>query len=337
MDKIIIGLLKSNHNIKLKKALLEKLIEKNNNNSQSEVLDINKFIYELENIWCIGDYLQVTLDQYESLKQHADVIIAVLKYAFKQQTKQINFDDLITNCLITKIKLTILPNPNPSGDNTILIKNNLLILILWSRLIIEASFEFNSFNTHAQQFNLVNILNILNINFRNSATHVNYLYFIQNDTKFCSEYLKLFGLLGNLIDLDSIKDNSNDYIENCIFETICLLIVSICKDQKLNEKDQELFKNVKVNIKESFENLNEIVRQIKHLLNKSSRLFELTLKYLVDILCTEGGGDDNRKKQDESNSVEIPINKNLNLTTVEIFKCFDLEKAGLIIQSFFQV
>ena len=52
MEKILLGLLKSTHKIKLKEALITKPIE--SNQQQSPQFNLNSFIDDIEKQWSIG-------------------------------------------------------------------------------------------------------------------------------------------------------------------------------------------------------------------------------------------------------------------------------------------
>ena len=123
MEKILLGLLKSTHKIKLKEALITKLIK--SNQQQSPQFNLNSFIDDIENQWSIstlafdlsaGSY---DLKNSESFLEHYDGVSESLKYllvfqkkCFKSNLKEVDnivipkpYTDLLTH-LLNLIKLT---------------------------------------------------------------------------------------------------------------------------------------------------------------------------------------------------------------------------------------
>jgi hypothetical protein len=365
MEKIVTGLLKSTHNIKLKNALFQKLIEGKQLPSAS--FNLNEFIDDIEKQWSIGLNLNLDLtnlnktntnQNYESLLAHYDLISNSLNYFLKWQEEQINnklqlnlnnedvfkpYSDLITH-LINLIKITFLPNLNRS-NSLIILKNNVLILITWLRLITE-SFLANVTNIEFR-FKLISCLAILNSNLNSlnkNENAVNYLYLIQNDVKFCSEYVGLVrSLMVPLVDFNANAKQEYEaffeknfsqicaFIEKCLYETICLLMLSVSKEQSVSNEllkdDLDAIKK-EANLKESLNNLNDIVGLISLFINKSNKLFEATFQFLIDLLI----GDDLKATDLATNKLSVYTG-----AISDLLKCFDLNRATLIIKNFLEV
>lgn len=100
------------------------------------------------------------------------------------------YTDLLTH-LLNLIKLTFLPNLNRS--NLSVHKQSVCMLIAWLRCVCDALLAKVTSNEFC--FSLLSLLAIVNSNLALACKHsnvnsINYLYFMQNDIKFCREYLR---------------------------------------------------------------------------------------------------------------------------------------------------
>ena len=244
MEKIVIGLLRSQHNVKIKRAFIEKLITSHNEPSANYTL--KELINDIELLWSIGikpDLNGIKQDSYESFVSHYDIIKSILNYFLlreetQQQIIEINIQQLITH-LINLIKMTFLWNLNREL-NYYAIRQNYLILITWLRLLNES--YLSNLNNFELCSNFVNVLSTLNTNLiqtdKNSS--IVFLYFIQNDSHFCKEYLsftKSFLLLTDKYN-STVSDSSNleqlkkydkiiQYLEKSVLDTNVLLIRNV--------------------------------------------------------------------------------------------------------------
>lgn len=224
-------------------------------------------------------------------------------------------------------KLTFMPNLN-RPINSIAIKTRLSLLMLWLRLLIKSLFVSISTTTRRIELtsSLINILHILNLNMsKTDPDSINFFYFIQNDTKFCHDYLNViidsFELVESLATAEM-----QPLVDSCRLETICILIKSVALKQSLSREqktqvDEQLVKLQQQNVnflKEMFANLNLTVTFIKTSVVKSERLFELALKFAIDILCTHGLFE-------------------LNQTIAQLMTCFDIGISSVYIKNFLQV
>ena len=100
MEKLVIAVLKSEHNVKLKKALVDKLLVSETAKPSAGFNMKEDFLFEIERIWSIGaESLDALSDntgyetvkqlylkkksKYESFKQHYAILSSTLKYLFK--------------------------------------------------------------------------------------------------------------------------------------------------------------------------------------------------------------------------------------------------------------
>ena len=363
MENIVLGLFKSQHNIKLKKAFIDKLIDSNQLPSQN--FQLIQFLNELKSQFSIGLNNSLNLDlsipliaqieqsnrAYETLRDHYDLIYVVLKYLLdyvnnvKSNENTKTYNDLVVD-LINLAKLTFLPNLSSLNNRScFLIKNDLIILFIWSRLISESI--LSTTNNHELRFNLLNYLLILNQNLLNNQHKVtaqstnniqnstNYLYFMQTDSNFCSNYLRLIRtILVNLVDDyttkqsdENINQSASVLIEKSLVEVITLLMISVIKEQPIVSNLDEQKENLKhkLDLKENLKNLKDIVDLISYFIQKSDKLFEVTLKFLIEMLSTTAKSTEPNKYLFNGGAI------------AELFKCFEFTKAKLVIEDFFRV
>ena len=360
MEKILIGVLKSSHKIKLKEALISKITESSQTPSLS--FNLSEFVDDIEQQWHIGVNLntdQLTYDvnlNYHAFLSHSDLITSCLKYIFAyQETVQSreeasaafvlkSYQDLLTH-LLNLVKLTFLPNLNRS--NSLLVKQSVHILIVWLRCVCEAFLEKVS---HTELcFNLVSLLAIVNSNLsfsskNPSVSSMNYLYFMQNDATFGKEYVKLVrSIMLPLIEKNLnastrydafLEKNFNQiysYVENCLFETSCLLILSFCKEQTLNgdylSEDHE-----ENSAKNTLECIGESVHLIRYVITKSNSLFEMVFNFFIDILINKTNSSRSISMNDCARNATVNGGH-----VVELLKCFDLTRATFIIKNILEV
>ncbi len=197
----------------------------------------------------------------------------------------------------------------------------MILFFTWTTLIL------NSFENFSLKFKLnsISLLHILNSNLNHTRV-INYLYFLQNDVIFSTEYLNLvesydFSKL-EIEEINQKEDNEllrvNAFLESVLFDTNRVIFQSIGIKQLnllgVNEPNyvtnkQEMLKN----------NLFTLVRIVKCILSKSNNLFELSLKLLTDLVASCSDNTENY----------------LNFPIVELFKCFDLNRSSQIIKHFF--
>ena len=130
------------------------------------------------------------------------------------------------------------------------------------------------------------------------------------------------------------------FIETCLFETSCLLILSSCKEQILNGSniDNEEFSLLTSNEsnnssnKITLESIGEIVVLIKYFICKSNSLFEKVFAFFIDILINEINV--NMNNGDIINQRLVSI---ISGHVVELLKCFDLTRASFMIKHFLEV
>lgn len=347
MKEIVIGLLKSNHPIKLKKALVEKLSQ---NGSFLQTVKLSELIFDLELLWSIQPN-EVDLNQanfifdlkknYECLNENCDILKQIfILYAqnFREQPPDdFNFD-VFENHLLNLFKLTFMPNLN-RASNSFVIKNKLILLMQWLRLIVESFYvELNRIEAISS---LINILHMINLNLSKfDSDSINFYYFIQNDTKFGYEYLTLvracfdhIEVLENLKQIQTPPSTMTNghhggeeplIVESCLFESICLMIKSVSVKQILSREqklqiDEQLREEQNMNfLNELFHNVHLIVEFLKWNMNRSHKMFELCLKYLIDILCVHSSAE-------------------LNPIIAQLFNCFDIGIVTVFIKNYFAV
>lgn len=365
MKNIVIGIVKSTNNNKLKKALVEKLYL---NGTFFQTVNFSELVYDLEEIWFINESLVLMSDScvnsatdqlkltYEKLKEQSEVLEFLFDlYASnaidKLPSNNVTNNDAGLNLikyqhhLLELVSNTFLPEINVP-NNSVLVKNKLLILIEWCRLLVESFYAkvllIVNPSSHELVLSLLHTLSRINLNLSVvESDRINFLYFLQNDTKFCLVYLNLikslFALLENyndaLIKTSELQvgsfngdeyDKFNHFRDSVLFETICLLTKSVSLKQPLSQEqkarvEQQLKPHENVNfLKELFFNLTLIVEFLKAHITKSNKMFELCLKYLIDLLCTHPSAQ-------------------LNPTVAPIFNCFDLNISNAFIKNFFYV
>jgi len=242
MENILIGLIKSDHNVRFKKAMIEKLLASKSEPSPHYTL--KDLMNEIELLWSIGQDADLnaekccaTTNLYDSFSAHYDLIKLILAYFIKRDLDAtLNIQELMTH-LINLIKILFMPNLNRE-NNYRMIRQNFLVLIKWLRLINDTFLA--SLNNFEICSNFVNILSTLNTNLLyhpDKASSIHFLYFIQNDSIFCREYLNLtksFLVLNDkynsnandTADLDQLKKNDKivQFLEKTILDTNSLMI-----------------------------------------------------------------------------------------------------------------
>lgn len=218
-----------------------------------------------------------------------------------------------------------MPNLN-RPINSIVIKNRLSLLMLWLQLLIESVFVAIASSSRTElASSLTNILHVLNLNMtKTDADSINFFYFIQNDTKFCLDYLNAIRSSFELVETLAVAEQQ-PIVDSCVFETMCMLMKSVALKQSLSREqkaqvDEQLVKKQQQNInflKEMFNNLNRTVMFIKSGVSKSDLLFEWALKYFVDMLCSHDLYE-------------------LNQTIAQLLICFDINIASVYIKNFLQ-
>jgi hypothetical protein len=214
MEKILLGVLKSSHSIKLKKVLLDKFIsdsESATSTAQQQLsvdFSLIEFIRELESIWNIGNVALIgRKGDYESLSSHYDLVRSVLKrlfvhqeklnaaYLVEQRSEQIGeFGELVSH-VSNSIKATFAVKTSKSLK---CIKRAMLTLLLWLRLLIDS---FNiSVTSIETRINLINLLTVLNSCVKESTSTFNFLYFVQSDSAFSRDYLLVYKCILPLVD-----------------------------------------------------------------------------------------------------------------------------------------
>ena len=363
MYKILIGLITSNHKLALKHALINKIIENNGTKQHTDATDkndttlnLNEFIQKLENHWLLGPSSEISHDQflaysYQSLKEHSELIkkvfayylddAKILKYnvEFNHETLLFHLNELFKNIFTSTVSEDDSELVSATTQHLFLCnkKNQLVLLFAWTAILIGSFQAFSlKFKLHAANF-----LQMININLASRtssdstdsalARRENYLYFMQNDAKFCCEYLSLVNSFDivNLNSTFSINENSpadfsnkvNNFIENVLLETIFILIDSVSVRQKLYPSS----------VVNSYQNSHpESIMHILYAVNglvdsclrKSINLFEQSLKHLIQNLA---------------NTLPKSSDSNINLTAAHLFKCFDLSRANLVIKAFLYV
>ncbi len=253
MDKIFIGLLKSEHNVKIKKAFIEKLIKQDVLNNQLVSYSPQDLIQEIEVIWKIQSTnldLENQQANYESFQKHFSIIKLVLNHFLMRETNillQINnsriiekkFQNLLIH-LINLIKIFFATDEMGLNIETMLLKRErFLILIVWLRLLTESF--LNCIKTFELCSNFINILSTINLSLMDTDNlNASYfVHFLQNDSYFCDEFLKLIAAFLILTE-DSLTAESeavddplksptlyqslNDYVLKSLFEINSILI-----------------------------------------------------------------------------------------------------------------
>lgn len=219
-----------------------------------------------------------------------------------------------------------MPNLN-RPVNSIVVKSRLSILMNWWRILIESLLTSLAKPKPIDiTSSIINILHILNLNLaKYNPDSINFFYFIQNDTKFCLDYLKMVQSSFDLVET-VVAPDMQLLVDSCLLETIYILVKSVAVKQTISadqkaQVDEQLVKHQKQNVnflKEVFSNLNLIVGFVKSAVSKSGRIFEFGLKYLIDVLC--------------SNSM-----LDLNQTVAQVLTCFDIGLASVFVKNFLKV
>lgn len=245
MEKLAIGLLRSSNSIQIKKAFVEKLISSGSQPSPN--YNLTDFISELESLWSIqntsdadSNNVDKLKTKYDSFQTHYNLIQSIVNYFLALEVKKIASDQNGQNLKFIETKIQDLLTHFNSliktifecnvSEQTVLIKReNFLLLIVWLRLLSESL--INGLRQFQLSANFINILTTINMFLKQtglSSTH--FLYFIQNDSYFCDEYLKFAATFLDLIDekgdVDRTKESLeiNKFILDSLLETNCIII-----------------------------------------------------------------------------------------------------------------
>jgi len=211
MEKLAIGLLRSSNRIQIKRAFIEKLIS--SESLPSPNYNLTNFISELESLWSIQNSdssdLNKLKDRYDSFQIHYNLIQSIVNYFLTLEVKSIA-SDLNLNLIEHKIQNLLAHfsdlvksvfESNSSQLTPLVKRENFLLLIVWLRLLSESLISgLRQFQLSA---NFINILTTMNMFLIQDATDTNstyFLYFIQNDSYFCDEYLKFTATFLDLLD-----------------------------------------------------------------------------------------------------------------------------------------
>jgi len=262
MEKIVIGLLRSQYNVKIKQSIISKIIESKTKPSVTH--SSQDLLTDIELLWSIGQDPDFNSNKrcdisliYESLLEHYDLIKLILNYYLSLEETQSTdciietyIQKLITH-LVNLIKITFMPNLNRTNDLYKMKQTNIALLV-WLRLINETYLtKLNNFEICS---NFINILSILNSQLFKSdkISSISFLYFVQNDLPFCKEYLnftksfliladKYFKTTNDISDLEQLKKYEKiiEYLEKSILETNILMIRNVIStkiviDQEVN-------------------------------------------------------------------------------------------------------
>jgi hypothetical protein len=310
---------------------------------------MNEFIQSVEDIWLnftvdsneISNPMndQELINKYDSLKEHADLIKKIFGYYHTKNSAQFNHEKLLVylNDLFRNVFTIHDDHINSNIDKDLSLsemyvlnkKNRLLLLFAWTSLLMD-TFQAETKSSAMFKLNSINLLQMINLHLspRSTRNNVNYLYFIQNDRHLCIEYLVLINsfeiltlnLAVNNETADDPMTKINKFVENVIFDTILILVNSVAFKQLLFPTKQQ--QTIQQNEGFIINNLVNIVPFIQSSLNKSSNLFEQGLKYLVSILAKNSSFGENNT---------------LNASAAELFKCFEIKQASLMIKNFLYV
>ncbi|CAF0860629.1 unnamed protein product [Brachionus calyciflorus] len=360
MSELIVGILKSSNPIKLKNAFIDKIVS-TNALFKVEKLNLNILLTDLEKIWSLiinptkftsitsennfTLYNKALKERYQNLKENYEIVKKVLEN-LDQNSDKIQFDPSVYIIHLSELFKSIFEiDLNNRDFNVILLKNTILLIITWFHLIV------NSFTSNIEFIlNMIQLLNTLNSNISSKQNNlINFYFFIQNDSFFCSEYLHLiksFNLNDLMITLITSNYNKDkqELVENTEFEVISLFLNSFCYKQHLATQQQldlmvkyEIYSQPSV-FQEIFINLKEAANLMKSYLNQSNRLFEWTLKYLFDLLSdfnTIATHSANNLSHEEFMLLVNQHINGLNFYCAEFFKCFDVNLAELTINNYF--
>lgn len=238
MEKLAIGLLKSNHNIQLKETFIEKLIQGEATNKPSPTYSPRHFINEIEDLWTIANNTSADLEKaksnYASFQTHFGLIKKILShfldYEIRLKFHEFNgveltekeFPNLLIH-FINLIKSTFSTCPGHT-ESISLKRERLLLLIAWLRLLTETFLvSLKDFELAA---NFINILSTLNLTLMESENlNASYfLYLIQNDSNFCEECLKFFSaflsLVGHNVQCDLESSNETEDTTETAYKTL---------------------------------------------------------------------------------------------------------------------
>jgi hypothetical protein len=303
---------------------------------------MDDFIKNIEDIWLPnsgsdGCDDQSLMKRYESLKEHFDLIKKIIGYySSKNGVLHFNHEQLL-NHLQSRFRAVFAmhgeDHPVDSNSDAFAIntKNHLLLLFAWTSLLME-SFQADAKSSPYFKLNSINLLQTINVGFspRRRSTHVlvNYLHFLQNDRHLCIEYLLLLNSFEVLsFNLETTAEGGrpenpmakiNKFVESVISDTCLILVNTVAFKQHLFQRKEQPLQSADVIIN----NLVNIIPFLQNCFNKSSQLFEQGLKYVITILTANNTADETRE---------------LNVCTAELFKCFEIQRATLLIKNFLYV
>ena len=332
MDAILLGLLRSSHNIQIKKAFIDKLIHAGT--APQVDFDLVKFFASIEAIWHMNDQ-EDDAPNYKSFLSHYDIVKSILIYFLKCEIKssasvsfetvQDKFQTLLSH-LISLIKSTFTLGHSTSVHA---IRERCLLLITWLRLINE-SFRIGLSNLELCA-NLINVLASTSLYLAQSNTYFVancVLYLVQTDAQFCDEYLRFLTSFYSLIDTldkNSIEHaNIITFTNDSFHEANALLIRQVLAKVRLLNAGEFDLPLEQVTFKAKLGNICKLIKFLNFSMSKSMLLCELVTVDVINFLC-----DDFAKEESPRERIDKKF--------AEIFKCFDLKRTTPIINKFFQV
>jgi hypothetical protein len=247
------------------------------------------------------------------------------------QETEAKFQALIVH-LIDLINSTFLTfHSNRTISNVVLMREFLMISIVWLRLLCDSF--LNGLHNFELSSNFLNILSTINGNLKKeeSFSKTCFLYYMQNDSVFCNEYLSFIDVFNCLLDEKCMDQKLIvELVIKTMTETNAMLIRHLVSRQinlqmigSFNDDEHSKIENVSFKIK--LTNLLKTVRAIDGSMKRSPDLYESVIREILDFLCNDYGM--------KSGKEMVLVDNKL----AELFKLFDLKKTVIIMNKYFDV
>ena len=348
METILLSIIKSDHTSKLKRTLVERLINTNEieiiktsdeNESTGTAtkpaaqeitkLNFKKFISDLEAYFIESATLTI-INKPNSVKHHelneSDLKnrLEIIKYVFQllfsinvDETRQLIEAEYKAYMNIDEIKKLFerYLNLNSQVEDEIKIFN----FIIWLHLHLEICIMRTYLKYDLMQCIIIKLNHYLTLSrMLNKSLHI------------AIQYCNLIECLMPIFDIllstpitkqhDQIYSQTKSNFINYLKEFLFLLVTFLAKHEVNLSPDQVQF---------FLQNLNKIVKLVIKLMDKSDELFQATMTYLIDIL----------KESDEQvemiiDNYDVGNKKKINNFLSEIFKFINTEKANEFIRNY---
>ena len=337
MENIIIGLLKSAHNVKLKQVIVDKLIQ--GGQRPSAQFSMLSFVEGVESALLIvadeqtanGVDFQQRLSNFSS---HRELLLASVQHLLANANDDPVAADRTCKALLSH--LIAVSGQLVSKDQS----DELTLLFDWSHLLIQAMFALrnaSSLPSHVDCRLFLAHINSLILGTCGGDT-LNFLYDMQNNSQFCANYLSLVGMLAEplLVDSGHHADDEGEMTSACLFQVLTILIASLLQQQQQPQPpvaSHTASRPVVHDQRAHMNNLRESTRLVRLFVSKSDKLFEMSLNFLLQLVfaSVESAEGDNSNQQQQQQLMHG------GAALPELLKCFELARAKLIIAAHFEL